>query len=107
MSTAVRMVPGGPDSHYTVGVRVCDADGSVLEGLRALPVWIQAIAELLQRCEGGEAVRLELPGGVHDTWTIIANGIPFRCCVMWVMFPIDGEAPGWRGRVDVRVRRMP
>jgi hypothetical protein len=93
------------ESQLTVFVEVERPDGFLPADVRALPVWTKAIAELLPEAERAIAwPRLEAPAGVFDAWTVVANGKPFRCIVMWAIEPMDNKKPRYIGRVDVRLR---
>jgi hypothetical protein len=89
----------------TVPVRI-DDPGHDLARLRRRRVWSQAVAVLARKAQQMNAcgfVELEMPPEVtiHAGWFRLRAGVSYRCIVMWVMFPLDGGPPGWRGRVDV------
>ncbi len=53
----------------------------------------------LKRRKASKFVRLELPHiDTVKSWIVTKNGIPYRCCYQWGLWPLPG---GWKARVDV------
>ena len=51
-----------------------------------------------------ELERLDLPAQAEAAWREMIDGVPVRCICAYVPFPIDGDYPGFRGRISVRYR---
>lgn len=85
----------------TVPVRVDDAD---VPNVRRLKHWAEAIKAIQKdkRFKAATKFRpLQIPKEIENGWYLRSRGVKFRCLVAFVMFPMDGEPPGFRGRVDV------
>lgn len=61
---------------------------------------VAAAAVLQQVLNDANIIALELPTLGYEEAFTRQDGV--RIVWLWVMFPLDGGEPGWRGRADVK-----